>query len=214
MKAEHILILGIITISFLTIGIASAFLETRALPNTLPLPDGRVVGSLSESGIYNFSNLSDSLSDSQLNTLYYKVIVPDDVGDQWNLSVDFAESKPYRLLKPVDNPVSRIVIVSIAQPDYAWLCCNISRGDRLYTADATNDSTLRGTLTNLFDINYKTRVYEAGSWSNQFIGASKKPAVYNRRAALHLDGTQIGYAAETRNVSVTGVPELMKVFLI
>jgi hypothetical protein len=212
-KTKIFIAIGIIAL----IGTASALLEGRTLPPTLP--DGRPITDFpeisSDESLYNITNVSNSLNNPELNTLYYKFFVPDDIGDQWNLSVQFAESKPYFLLKPTNIAGTMVANVYTGRGfQYAWLCCNISRGDRLFTSDATNDSSLRGTLTNLYNYNYKARVYVLGTWYNYFVGASTIPDVYNRRAKLHIDGTQIAYAMETRNVTNTSVPELMKVFLI
>ena len=164
---------------------------------------------------FNYSDLITAY-DTDISQLYYKVIVPDDSGNQWNLSLNFAESKPVIFLPNLEPHIRGYGYYYNANKPvyYAWICCNISKGDRLYTTDATNDSTLRGTLTNLYNINYKTRLYFAGFWVNYYIGASTIPDVYNRRGKLHIDGTQVAWSMETRNVSVVGVPELMKVFLI
>lgn len=221
MRQKIILVIGLIIL----ISTASALLLSgRTLPTTVPAPDGRAITTLNsalydatEETLYNITNLSNTISsDADLNTLYYKVFVPDNVGDQWNLSVEFAESKPYFLLKPVDNSGTIIVrALTTGGWSYAWVCCNITKGDYLYTANATDDSSLRGTLTNMFNINYKSRFpYDNGTFRNTFVGASQNPAVYNRRAALHQDGRPYAYAMETRNVTNSSVPELMKVFLI
>lgn len=219
---KMILAIGMIAL----IGVASALLLSgRTLPITVPSPDGRTVTVLNsalydatEETLFNITNLSNTISnDSELNTLYYKVFVPDNVGNQWNLSEEFAESKPYFILKPVDSGGTIIVrALTTRGLSYVWACCNISKGDYLFTADATNDSSLRGTLTNMYNTNYKTRLfnYTSMQWENRNIGASTNPAVYNRRAALHQDGRPYAYAMETRNVTNASVPELMKVFLI
>lgn len=202
-----------------SIGLASALLNDRTLPNNLPSPDGRNISDLQrydESNFIVISDLANQYTNENLNILYYKVIVPNDNDTQWNLSVQFAESKPYKVLVPIFSAgeVIQINPVSSNVPMHAWICCNVTKGDRLFTADATTNDTLRGTLTNLYNLNYKSRVYVLGTWYNYYVGASTIPDVYNRRAKLHIDGTQIAYAMETRNVTVAGVPELMKVFLI
>lgn len=217
MKTKQIL--GISGIAFvvilLSIGIALAVydLPGRVLPPTLP--DSSPIFSELDESEYYITDVLNSLPDAELNTLYYKIFVPNDNDNQWNQSVEFAESKPYFLLKP--KTISGITYISPFTGrglQYAWVCCNVTQGDRLYTANATNDSLLRGTLTNTFNLNYKSRYpYDNGTFRNTFVGASQNPPVYNRRAAA-LDGTQIAYAMETKNVTVSGVPELMKVFLI
>lgn len=206
-----------IFISVIISGVAIAELVGggRTYQNTLP--DGTLVSSLEPLGIYNITNLLASVPIGQENNLYYKVIVPNDNDNQWNLSLEFAESKPFVIIQPYpDDDPKNITINLDTRWTYTWVCCNVTKGDRLYTADATSNSSLRGTLTNMYDLNYKTRLfnYTDMSWENRNIGASTNPKVYNRRAALHQDGTQIAYAMETKNVSVVGVPELMKVFLI
>lgn len=163
---------------------------------------------------FDYSNL---MATENMNSLYYKAIVPDDTGNQWNLSVQFAETKPVVFLGPDENSLLRYSVRRSGNivDYYAWVCCNVTKSDRLYTADATNDSSLRGTLTNLYNINYKSRFpYDNGTFRNTFVGAATKPDVYNRRAKLSLDGTQVAYAMETRNVSIPGVPELMRVYLV
>lgn len=217
-KTKIFLAIGIITL----IGTASAFLlSDRILPQNMPTPDSRLITNIPEIGTeadFNITNYTNILSDGELNFIYFKIFVPEDIGNQWNLSNEFAESKPYFLLKPVDvSGIIRVVPVTQRGFNYAYVCCNISKGDRLYTADTnvTNGSSLRGTLTNLYNINYKSRfTYDNGTFRNTFVGASTNPAVYNRRGALHIDGTQIAWAMETRNVTNASVPELMKVFLI
>lgn len=209
----------LILVIIASIELASALLNDRVLPNNLPLPDGRNIITLpNPSDSFNISDLANQYTNENLNILYYKVIVPNDNDNQWNLSVQFAESKPYQILMPIHDNINVTSLVTTSasnnQGMYAWICCNVTKGDRLYTADATTNDTLRGTLTNLYNLNYRSRVYVLGTWYNYYVGASTIPDVYNRRAKLHIDGTQIAYAMETRNVTVAGVPELMKVFLI
>lgn len=209
------------------ISVSSAFL----LPDeTLPLnlPDGRLVSEIpdfstfNDTQLYPMQDLYAWLGNANLsrNFLYWRIITPNYANNQWNLSGsegEAFESKPYALLKAIYESDGTVRIKPVTQRglSYAWVCCNVSVNDRLYTADASSNSSLLGTLTNMQNLNYRSRYpYDNGSYRNPFVGASQIPNVYNRRAALSQDGTQIAYAMETRNVSVAGVPELMKVFLI
>lgn len=160
---------------------------------------------------YNYTTL---LATEPPENLYRKAIVPNRNDFEWNLSMEFAETKQVLFLGKNIRELNDKRLVTSGEYR-AWVCCNITRGDRLYTADATSNTALRGTLTNLYNINYKSRFpRDDDSFRNIFVGASTKPDVYNRRAALHIDGTQVAWARETKNVSISGIPELMKVTII
>jgi hypothetical protein len=164
---------------------------------------------------YNFSTLlrNTELQNENINVLYFKAITPIDNSDEWGLTDSFGVSKTVVFLEHNEQSIRTMThaVQSSIGMYFAWVCCNITKGDRLYSNGGT--STLNGTLTNLYGRNYKTRVYHSNKdeWGNAYVGASTIPDVYNRRGKLHFDGTQVAAALETKNVSV---PTLMKIMII
>ncbi len=161
---------------------------------------------------YNFTYLlyqKGLPENSDAGSLVYLALVPSDTNDNlWVLSSDFAQTKPVVFLGDTAYAVTHKDVFGgdspYSGPVYAWVTGNITKGDRLYTNGGTPE--LNGTLTNTYNVNYKTRVPLNSSdvntsWNNVYVRASTNPDVYNRRAKLHLDGTQVAYALETINTS-------------
>ena len=225
MKKSLFLIIGIIGL----IGVATAINADYLgyLPNNpysismqSVMPDGSPIPALA-SDAFEITGLINYLQNENLNinNIYYKVVVPDDVGNEWNLSQNFMERKPTIILKPI-NQNGTVFLRAVFTSDFyrAYVCCNIQKGDLLYTASAIDDTgnwniTYAGTLTNNYQQNWKSRVYNStsSSWGNANVGAASNPDVYNRRAILHSDGVFVGYAMESINVTV---PTLIKIYKV
>lgn len=176
--------------------------------------------SLSDDFNINSAITNMGITNENMNVFYYKVFVPNDNDSEWNLSKELMERKPTIILHAYPASSNGVQLSPFTESGFykVYVCCNITKGDLLYTANATNPDgsfniTLAGTLTNNYDLNWKTRVYNgsSSSWGNVNVGASTNPNVYNRRAKLHSDGTMIGYAMESVNVTV---PILIKIYKV
>ena len=191
-------------------------------PNTLP--NGNLTSSVTDPGT-GFVLIDDlkiylTTENINVNNIYFKVVVPDDLGNgQWNLSQNFMERKPSAIIYPYPFNTPTIINYWLApQPALVYVCCTITFGDLLYTANASNpDGTfnisLAGTLTNNYDKNWKSRVYNGSesSWGNVNVGKATNPDIYNRRAILSSDGVIVGYAMQSIN---TSYPVLIKIYKI
>lgn len=158
------------------------------------------------------------ISNENMNILYYKVFVPNDDDSEWNLSKEFMERKPTAVLHAYNTTPVQLTPFAEAGYYYVYVCCNITKGDLLYTANASNPDgtfniTLAGTLTNNKGQNWKSRVYNSteSAWGNVNVGASQIPNIYNRRAILSSDGVIVGYAMESVNGTV---PALIKIYKV
>lgn len=191
------------------------------------IPDGTSLSNIPEySESFAITGLINYMQNENLNinNLYFKVIVPNDNDNEWNLSKELMERKPTVVLVPYpysgnysDTPTGLAYRIS-GEPALAFACCNITKGDLLYTANASNPDgsfniTLAGTLVNNRGQNWKSRVYNSttSSWGNVNVGVAQAPDVYNRRAILHSDGVIVGYAMESVNVTV---PTLIKIYKV
>lgn len=174
----------------------------------------RTIGSTDFTYNYDIPHLLELKGQSidNVTALQALAIVPEPTSDNWTLTSSFAETSIVEFIS-IDNGI--VKTDSTINSGYAvvWVCCNVSKGDRLYTNGGTN--LINGTLTNAYNKNYKTRIPlnpndVNTTWQNDYVRASDIPDVYNRRAALHLDGTQVAWAMESFNVSEP-TPMMVKV---
>ncbi len=197
MNKQNILITGIIL--FILIGIG--YIANQGKADSPPSYD------------YNFTYLLQQKGlpeNTDAGALIYLAMCPGNTNDElWVLCDDISMPTPVVFLGDTADAVNRKDVFGGDSPYggrvYAWVTGNITKGDRLYTNGGT--PTLNGTLTNMYNLNYKSREPINASdvnttWNNVYVRASVKPDVYNRRAERSNDGNQVGWALQSVNSSV------------